>query len=773
MRDISLVKNNIKKMIDQNAPERDIDAYIDSEGYTINDLKTPERSTLDSVVNAPLDFAKGLPTGLGRAATGFVQTATDLGEAGAEAIEKRIYGDVLGQETFGDKLRGQVGEQNKRQEKLPLAERAGIAVGEVAPFLATGVGTGRAITAGTSKVAPKVIASGLGLAGGGAVGGAVSEGLAAREDKGRVEASKEGALIGAVATPVLGAIGAGIKKVPNIFKRIFSKGTPEDVASEAIQPETAKRALKELEGAPKDKPTTGLDIQDPEFQEFTRSVIGRYPQSRQIAQDFAKGRNKEAFSRIDTDLKKLSKSGNADEYSKQLKDTRTAISSPLYDKAYSEGGDIGKRPVTLFHGTDRAFDEFDINKTSDGTVWFTNNKSDITNPSRGVSAAGKGRIIERSLPGNIKLADEDIADRLNVDEMIRDGYDGVKYSGSENSGEWYQIFNPEKLSKTSLSSSKNIDNLYQDDRVKAALKTATKDFGIKSPANSVEALHGARQSIDDTISVAQRQGENSKARSYTLLRNDINKVLYEESPALKEADEVFSKYSTLMRAIDDGKNFKKSTPFDIKKNITDLQKNSKIPKADILENYRIGAKSALLKDVESAIKFEGSNIPTNIQIKTILNTKYKQEQLQEIFPTKKAFNEFTENLNQEALYNNVTKNLRLDKASIEEGKSGFVKNAFAYILSVATTGSGKTGAIVNSTKAGEAVLLKNYKNLNKSNATKLAKIFTNKKDSTKLLENIIKNSEPKQKGILAEIINDTYPYLLSNSINQLERKNDN
>lgn len=122
--------------------------------------------------------------------------------------------------------------------------------------------------------------------------------------------------------------------------------------------------------------------------------------------------------------------------------------SDLWNQAHQSTSTPKSGKVTkLFHGTDKQFDEFDITKSADGSIWFTDNQLDITDPSRGVAATGKGRIVERILPDNLKLADEDLIDKYSVDELINMGYDGVKYPPSEKEGSWYQIFNPEKLLK--------------------------------------------------------------------------------------------------------------------------------------------------------------------------------------------------------------------------------------------------------------------------------------------------------------------------------------
>jgi hypothetical protein len=97
---------------------------------------------------------------------------------------------------------------------------------------------------------------------------------------------------------------------------------------------------------------------------------------------------------------------------------------------------------TIYHGTAEIFDDFDIEKSADGTIWFTDNKEKIEKGE--VSATGKGQIMERIIDENsLKLGGWEETDKYSTDELIGLGYDGLKL---EDEGETtYQIFFPEKL----------------------------------------------------------------------------------------------------------------------------------------------------------------------------------------------------------------------------------------------------------------------------------------------------------------------------------------
>ena len=102
----------------------------------------------------------------------------------------------------------------------------------------------------------------------------------------------------------------------------------------------------------------------------------------------------------------------------------------------------------IYHGTDKYFKDFDLNKTADQSIWFTDDIDAIKAGT--VGAAGKGNIIKRIIDENkIKLATAEQADKYVDQQLIAMGYDGVKFSKAEGYTETnYRIFNTEKLDKT-------------------------------------------------------------------------------------------------------------------------------------------------------------------------------------------------------------------------------------------------------------------------------------------------------------------------------------
>ena len=111
MADINRIKNNIRSMIDQDAPESDIDAYIASEGVSLEELQAPSNampsadtpapppppslSMLDVGQQAIQNFPKSAMQAGKDIVTPFmepIETAKALGNLGLGVIQKAIPG---------------------------------------------------------------------------------------------------------------------------------------------------------------------------------------------------------------------------------------------------------------------------------------------------------------------------------------------------------------------------------------------------------------------------------------------------------------------------------------------------------------------------------------------------------------------------------------------------------------------------------------------------------------------------------------------------------
>lgn len=107
MADIAKVKRNIQRMIDAKAPEADIDAYVASEGVSLEELRAApkEQSTFTNAVR-PLEFgARGFKEGVADT-IGYVPelVAGGMRAVGLPAPEKGFYPDAIneGLDAFGE-----------------------------------------------------------------------------------------------------------------------------------------------------------------------------------------------------------------------------------------------------------------------------------------------------------------------------------------------------------------------------------------------------------------------------------------------------------------------------------------------------------------------------------------------------------------------------------------------------------------------------------------------------------------------------------------------
>ena len=98
----------------------------------------------------------------------------------------------------------------------------------------------------------------------------------------------------------------------------------------------------------------------------------------------------------------------------------------------------------IYHGTNAKYKDFDLDKSADGTIWFSDNKDMVKKGYDG--ASGNKYVMERTIDEKaLKLADWDMADQYMLPQLVDMGYDGIKYSDPKAKDTVYQIFNPKKL----------------------------------------------------------------------------------------------------------------------------------------------------------------------------------------------------------------------------------------------------------------------------------------------------------------------------------------
>lgn len=147
----------------------------------------------------------------------------------------------------------------------------------------------------------------------------------------------EGGAIGTVlgaAFPVAAKVGSSIYQGA---KNVLGKKPANQIIEESISPEVAQRALTRLKESPSAQPTTALDIAEPQVENLVKASA-QYPESKQIAYDFALGRSTEANKRIKQVLKdNLTSSSRS---ASEVFDNAKAMQRELLPSMYEPGKNI-------------------------------------------------------------------------------------------------------------------------------------------------------------------------------------------------------------------------------------------------------------------------------------------------------------------------------------------------------------------------------------------------------------------------------------------------
>ena len=239
MADIAKIKRNIGKMIDANAPESDIDAYIASEGVTLDQIRSfkPPMSLEEGAAKARADIAdvgKGVVSGLAKGTVSAATGAKDVGilaGQGAQYATGRIMGQTPEQASANVAKTTQavnaIDESMLIPSPLSLLQRGYNAISGYLPTPQTPAGKsaesitsfvpgailtpGMAVPGVATKVAPAVATS-LAAGAGSELAGRLTEGTTA-EPLARVG----GALLGGkIGTPKANAITMAANKAPTL-----------------------------------------------------------------------------------------------------------------------------------------------------------------------------------------------------------------------------------------------------------------------------------------------------------------------------------------------------------------------------------------------------------------------------------------------------------------------------------------------------------------------------------------------------------------------------
>ena len=93
-------------------------------------------------------------------------------------------------------------------------------------------------------------------------------------------------------------------------------------------------------------------------------------------------------------------------------------------------------PIIAYHGTNDRFDSFDPYKTADSLFWFSTDKDSIIN---GNSGAAGTKYVMKCLLNLHNTAGWDEYERMNIDQLIAEGFDSVKLDDD------YIVFDPNDI----------------------------------------------------------------------------------------------------------------------------------------------------------------------------------------------------------------------------------------------------------------------------------------------------------------------------------------
>lgn len=103
---------------------------------------------------------------------------------------------------------------------------------------------------------------------------------------------------------------------------------------------------------------------------------------------------------------------------------------------------INEQTYQVFHGTNNRFQNFDLNKTAEGVIWFTDSKESIINGSHG--GDGSKYIMNRTITLNNPAGWYEY-ERYSIGELINMGYDGVILPEQDKTD--FIVFNLSSISK--------------------------------------------------------------------------------------------------------------------------------------------------------------------------------------------------------------------------------------------------------------------------------------------------------------------------------------
>lgn len=112
--------------------------------------------------------------------------------------------------------------------------------------------------------------------------------------------------------------------------------------------------------------------------------------------------------------------------------------------------------IPIYHGTPNKFEDFDDSLPS---VWFSDSNKNLKDTGLTMKGGNDINVMERMLPRDLKIADEDLADKLTKQQLQDRGYAGIAYTERGPNGDetYYEIFSPNKTLRKIPKVSQSLD----------------------------------------------------------------------------------------------------------------------------------------------------------------------------------------------------------------------------------------------------------------------------------------------------------------------------
>jgi lysozyme len=293
-----------------------------------------------------------------------------------------------------------------------------------------------------------------------------------------------------------------------------------------------------------------------------------------------------------------------------------------------------------------------------------------------------------------------------------------------------------------------LNKFLNDKRISDAIVDAKKDYGVRleAPSNSLEALDGAKKVLDDRIGVAVRAGENEKVRALTQFKNQFVSLLDENVPEYAKTRKVFSGFSLLKQAQEDGLKFTNQTSEQLRRTLKDMTPDQR-------EAFRIGVRESLQRTVNQTS--DGAD-----PAKRIFGNTQRREQLEAVFGNGKHFQDFAKRM-QEEIRAADTKFKILGGSRTDVNLEG--DNQFGQLVNQVASQGFKGTFLSRGIEAIGDSISKRYYGLTKQNAEEIARVLVDRNAGIEALDRIIGKQSGNQSNIVREAVEGLRSFKIQNT----------